>query len=180
MKKTDEFMDSYLRTFHEDKSGYPEQYLFYVIRNGERKRMCTDNARRLIKSYGVEARSVCVEVPENVHPHIFRHSRALHLYQHGMPLSLISELLGHAQLETTLIYARADTEMKRKAIESATPHDSPLKEFVDAERYKVDDDETLKRLFYFVAISKVSTSLPCRVTLKIGCLQNQYSTRLIS
>lgn len=78
---------------------------------------------------------------------MFRHSRAMHLYQHGMDLTLISQWLGHAQLETTLIYAHADTEQKRKAIEQATPADSPLKAHLNAEKYQVTDDEMLERLY---------------------------------
>lgn len=35
------------------------------------------------------------------------------------PLAMVSEFLGHAQIETTKIYAHADTEMKRKAIQQA-------------------------------------------------------------
>ena len=38
-----------------------------------------------------------------------------------MPLSLLSEWLGHEDSETTLVYyAYADTEMKREAIEKAS------------------------------------------------------------
>src|SRR5260370_32248941 len=48
-----------------------------------------------------------------------RHSRAMHLYQAGMPLALLTEWLGHADPETTLIYAHADTEMKRHALGKA-------------------------------------------------------------
>jgi site-specific recombinase XerD len=58
---------------------------------------------------------------------MFRHSRAIHLYRKGVPLVLISEWLGHSNLETTLIYAYADTEMKRKAIEAATEQNHPLR-----------------------------------------------------
>ena len=43
----------------------------------------------------------------------------MHLYQNGMPLALLTEWLGHADPETTLIYAHADTEMKRQALEKA-------------------------------------------------------------
>ena len=35
--------------------------------------------------------------------------------------TLLCELLGHSQLETTRIYARADIEMKRKALEKIEP-----------------------------------------------------------
>jgi integrase/recombinase XerD len=78
---------------------------------------------------------------------LLSHSRAMHLYQHGMDLTLISQWLGHAQLDTTLIYAHADTEQKRKAIEQATPPDSPLKNHLNAEKYQVTDDDLLKRLY---------------------------------
>jgi len=64
-----------------------------------------------------------------------------------MDLSLISQWLGHAQLETTLIYAYADTEQKRKAIEKATAPNSPLKGNLNAERYTVSDDDVLKKLY---------------------------------
>ena len=70
----------------------------------------------------------------------------MHLYQHGMDLSLISQWLGHSQFETTLIYARADTEQKRKAIESATPKDSPLNKHLNANRFTITDDYMLRKL----------------------------------
>ena len=57
------------------------------------------------------------QLPENIRPHMLRHSRAMHLYQHNMPLNLIMQYLGHASIETTRIYAYADTEMKRAALE---------------------------------------------------------------
>ena len=41
----------------------------------------------------------------------------MHWYQGGMALEMIAQLLGHAHLTTTRIYARADIEMKRAAIE---------------------------------------------------------------
>jgi len=52
-------------------------------------------------------------------PHVLRHSRAMHLYDAGVPLPYIRDLLGHAELATTDIYARASTEAKRKALEAA-------------------------------------------------------------
>ena len=50
---------------------------------------------------------------------MLRHSRAMHLYRAGMPLPLLTEWLGHADPETTLVYAHANTEMKRQALEKA-------------------------------------------------------------
>jgi len=76
----------------------------------------------------------------------YRRSRAMHLYQEGMDLTLISQWLGHSQLETTLIYAYADTEQKRKAIAAATLKDNPLYAKLNPTRCTVTDEETLKRL----------------------------------
>ena len=55
----------------------------------------------------------------SLHPHMLRHTRAMHWYQSGMALEIISQLLGHAQTSTTRIYAWADVERKRRAIEKA-------------------------------------------------------------
>ena len=54
-----------------------------------------------------------------VTPHTLRRSRAMHLVQAGVNLIYIRDLLGHADVSTTEIYARADAEAKRKAIENA-------------------------------------------------------------
>ncbi len=70
--------------------------------------------------------------------------RAMHLYQHGMDLTMISQWLGHKQVETTLIYAYADTEAKRKAIEKAMGTGLADTESVN---YTVSDEDTLKRLY---------------------------------
>lgn len=52
-------------------------------------------------------------------PHIFRHSKAMHMLHSGVNLIYIRDFLGHVDVATTEIYARADTEMKRKAIEAS-------------------------------------------------------------
>ena len=136
----------YLIEFHDDvplSSGEP---LFYSVAHGERYPLSDRRVRYLLKDYAAKARETCIEVPENAHPHQFRHSRAMHLYQNGMPLQLISEWLDHAHLETTQIYAHADTEHKRVAIAKATPEDSPLFTKLDPERYTITDEDALKRL----------------------------------
>ncbi len=55
----------------------------------------------------------------NITPHVIRRTRAMHLLQAGVNLIYIRDLLGHADVSTTEIYARANAEAKRKAIESA-------------------------------------------------------------
>ena len=71
----------------------------------------------------------------------------MHLYQHGMDLTLISQWLGHAHLDTTLIYSHADTEQKRKAIEQSMDSKNPLVGKGSSLRYQVNDEEVLKKLY---------------------------------
>src|ERR1019366_8057445 len=51
-------------------------------------------------------------------PPILRTTRAMHLSAPGLPLPYIRDILGHVDLSTTEIYARASTEAKRKALEA--------------------------------------------------------------
>jgi len=60
-----------------------------------------------------------------------------------MPLALLSEFLGHASIETTRVYAYADTEMKRKAIEKASPVTNGCDELPI---WDDSDEETLRKL----------------------------------
>jgi integrase len=80
-----------------------------------------DTVAAFLTAYGRSARAICPEMPKRVHPHMLRHTRAMHLYRQGLPLPLLADFLGHASIESTRIYAYADTEMKRIAIEKADP-----------------------------------------------------------
>ena len=55
----------------------------------------------------------------SITPHTLRRSRAMHLIDAGVNLIYIRDLLGHADVATTEIYARANAQAKRKAIENA-------------------------------------------------------------
>lgn len=112
----------YASIYHANNDGTSP--MFYTIHRNQRTPMSDDNVARFIRKYSIKAKEICPEMPEKVHPHMFRRSRAMHLYRSGMPLALLSEWLGHENPETTLIYAYADTEMKREAIEKATTNNS--------------------------------------------------------
>lgn len=110
----------YLKKFHPDEPADSERYVFYTVIHGSQNRMSHDNAADFIKRYGLMAVQKCAEMPEHLHPHMLRHTRAMHLYRNGMPLELLSQFLGHTSVDTTRIYAYADTEMKRAALEKIT------------------------------------------------------------
>lgn len=117
LDKTVKHCKRYLGTFHSGETADSDAPLFYTMRNGLKRPMSEDNAAIFIEKYGTLARTVCPEMPGHLHPHMLRHTRAMHLYHQGMPIMLLSEYLGHASIESTKIYAYADTEMKRAAID---------------------------------------------------------------
>lgn len=76
----------------------------------------------ILKKHYDSAKSQISGVPSSVSPHIMRHSKAMHLLQAGINIFYIKDLLGHADISTTEVYAHADIEMKRKALEAiSTP-----------------------------------------------------------
>lgn len=132
----------YCDTFHLQKQ--LDKYIFYTKRNGITTQMSADNVARFMQKYEDQLRRIKPDIT-HLHPHLFRHTRAMHLYMAGMPLPLVSEWLGHSQLETTSIYARATTEMKRRAAEKITNAENSV---FKAERFKYgNDDEVIKRLY---------------------------------
>lgn len=132
MTKTVEHCRRYLEIFHPDSTGSDDEFVFYTVIHGKRHPMSDDSVAAFTKKYGESARQHCSDVPKKVHPHQFRHTRAIHFYRDGMPLALLAEFLGHVSVETTKIYAYADTEMKRLAMEKAdqnrkvTPSPNPI------------------------------------------------------
>lgn len=105
--------------------------------------MSPDNVAYFMKKYGEKARLICPDIPDRVHPHQLRHTRAIHLYRDGMPMSVLSEFMGHADVETTKIYAYADTEMKRDAIRKGERMRGIMP---DVESVWKNDEEMMRKL----------------------------------
>ena len=81
----------------------------------------------ILKKYAAQAQGIGVkDISEEITPHWLRHSKAMHLLQSGVNLIYIRDLLGHSNVSTTEIYARADETMKRKALLEA--YESPSEE----------------------------------------------------
>jgi integrase/recombinase XerD len=58
---------------------------------------------------------------KRIHPHSLRHTTAIHLLKAGVDFATISQWLGHASLNTTMNYARADIDLKRQALAQVFP-----------------------------------------------------------
>jgi site-specific recombinase XerD len=142
MDKTVQHLNLYLEQFHKGNT-CRDDYLFYTVIHGVKHQMSPDNVEKFIMRYGKCAAQVCDEIPKRVHPHQLRHTRSIHLYRGGMPLALLAEFLGHVEIETTRVYAYADTEMKRKAIQKACLKENKIEEPIIWDK---DDEETLRKL----------------------------------
>jgi site-specific recombinase XerD len=111
----------YLKEAHPNATYGSTDLLFYTVIHNKRCQMSDDCARLFIKKYAAKAREVSDDVPEKMHSHLLRRSRAMHLYQSGCDLIIIRDFLGHTSLAVTSIYARADARMLKEAIERVTP-----------------------------------------------------------
>lgn len=118
MKNTVSLLQNYLL---ENKLAEPWKNEYPLFTNNQRHKLTKEGISYIIARYVESARKISTIVPRNVKPHMFRHSKAMHLLQAGVNLIYIRDFLGHVDLKTTEIYARTDTETKRKAIENVYP-----------------------------------------------------------
>ncbi len=118
MKNTLSLLQHYIQEQSLDKPWKSDYPLFI---NKQHNRLTKEGISYIISCYVGPAREVLPAVPEKVTPHMFRHSKAMHLLQAGVSLIYIRDFLGHEDIKTTEIYAKCDTELKRIAIENAYP-----------------------------------------------------------
>lgn len=128
MDTTGRHLDQYLDAYH---PGAPDPVapFFFTTRAGQRHRMSQDNISYLLNKHAASARQHCPQIPERIHAQQLRHARAMQMLRAGVPLPHIKEFLGHANIATTGIYATADNQMVRQAIQQAasnTPDPAPL------------------------------------------------------
>ena len=106
---------AYLAEHSLDRAGHEDHPLFFNQRRGKLSR---GGIAWLLGKYQTKTGDPTL-INADISPHTLRHSKAMHLYEAGVPLPYIRDLLGHVELSTTEIYARASTEAKRRALEAA-------------------------------------------------------------
>ena len=103
--------------------------------------MSTRNVERIVKKYADLVRAESSTLPQNVYPHMFRRTRATGLYRDGVPLEMISAILGHENSETTKIYAIPSVEQLREALTKGQPD-----EYKQEKMWEGKSDE-IRRMF---------------------------------
>lgn len=108
-----------------------------IFVNRYREPLGAAGVRFKLKQYvAAAAKKVPSLATKRVSPHTFRHSTAVSLVAAGVDVTVIRNWLGHAQLDTTNHYARANVETKRKALETVAKSARPGK----PPRWKRDAD----------------------------------------
>lgn len=108
-------LKSHLKEFHGGIAA-PDAYVFYSRNAGPHGKMSQMAASKRLKRHAQTARQSCVEVPLDFHAHQLRHAKASHWLEDGMNIVPISLLLGHEQLQTTMVYLDVTIEQKAKAL----------------------------------------------------------------
>lgn len=126
MAPTEKLLRQYLNEHdsnHVSHGGYP------LFCNRMEKKLTRAGVTYILSKYLALAQSAGgASLPGVLSPHCLRHSKAMHLLQSGVNLVYIRDLLGHADVSTTEVYARADEHFKRKALEQAYPSPTPASE----------------------------------------------------
>ena len=86
----------------------PESFLFTTVRN--KTQLQSQDLRKIVRIITRKAGN-----KKNVHPHLFRHSLATNMIKRGASVIAVKEQLGHAFVQTTMIYVHSTQQ--RLAIE---------------------------------------------------------------
>lgn len=106
---------SYLKEFHGGNPD-PDAYVFYSRNAGPCGKMSQMAVNKRLRLHAETAHKSCVEVPLDIHAHQLRHAKATHWLEDGMNIVQVSLLLGHEQLQTTMVYLDVTIEQKAKAL----------------------------------------------------------------
>lgn len=99
--------------------------------NSRKEKLTRAGVNHILWKYSTTAREKNkMIIPDKISCHSLRHSKAMHLLQSGVNLVYIRDILGHVSIQTTEIYARADSQQKRTALEKAyvkvNPGEEPM------------------------------------------------------
>ena len=119
--RTAQLLRELIRTLHIDATdeGPQDQPVFLNERGLPMTRF---GVRYLLRKYVTAATPTSPTLADKrIHPHSLRHTTAVHLLKAGVDFATISQWLGHASLNTTMRYARADIDLKRQALAQVFP-----------------------------------------------------------
>lgn len=123
-----EHLENYLK---ENKLQEPQANMYPLFFNSKKEKLTRAGVNHIVQKYSKIARTKnSITLPDKISCHSFRHSKAMHLLQAGVNLIYIRDILGHVSVQTTEVYARADSKQKREALEKAYVEVNPKEKSV--------------------------------------------------
>lgn len=114
MENTAKLLEAFVR---ENELGRADRQDLPLFSGRRGERLSRSGMRFIVQKYAASVGSSRSGSGRGVSPHTFRHTKGMHLRQAGVSLDVIRDFLGHSDIKTTEMYARADLEARRKALE---------------------------------------------------------------
>jgi site-specific recombinase XerD len=108
-------LNKYIKKFFGDNPD-GNAYLFFSKIKGKDDKITQEAIGKRLKFYAKCANKRCMDVPLNLHSHMFRHASATHMLDNGMNIVQVSKVLGHESVETTMQYLDISEEAIKKAL----------------------------------------------------------------
>ena len=123
MKNTVQLLQGYLTENHLD---LPHKLQYPLFTNQRHEKLTRAGICYILNKYAILASRSHAHFPDpkSITPHVLRHSKAMHLLEAGVNIIYIRDILGHVDVSTTEVYARANLAMKQAALEKVS-HISP-------------------------------------------------------
>ena len=139
--KTTALVKQYLAEYHLDWDAHAP--FIYTVIGGTQKPMSKRNVQKLIKKYAEKVREKH-ELPISVSLHTLRRTRGTMLYRDGVPLEVISVMLGHSNTKTTREHYTSPSYEQMREIANKKNRVIP-----DEEQIWTDDENEMSRILGF-------------------------------
>lgn len=120
------------------KRSQKSQRTEHIFLNHSNEKLSRSGVEYIIKKYAQRAELQIPLIKEKkITPHVYRHSKGMHLTQADVNIIYIRDLLGHSSVQVTERYARADSRSKREALEQASKNIVPENSYSQEERQEL-------------------------------------------
>lgn len=114
--ETADLIRNYLGRYRQDALGTEP-----LVTNRYHKKMNRDGVSYIIKKYAMEIRAEDPAFPGEIHCHVLRHSKAMHMLEAEINIVYIRDFLGHEDISTTMVYLRTHNRLKDEAVNKLAP-----------------------------------------------------------
>lgn len=119
MKNTVGLLKGYLA---ENNLNMPHKLQYPLFSNQRHEKLTRAGIAYILKKYArlASQKEISFPNPDTITPHVLRHTKAMHLLEAGVNIVYIRDILGHVDVSTTEVYARASLAMKQAALAKAS------------------------------------------------------------